>query len=254
MSSDRTTSGEDDAADTEELAGLEDPDTEDPDTEAQVAEGLDTEESVTEEPGDEESGAAAGEAGPITPKRLVLGATALALAAFIVAAVFGVMWLIASTSDSAELGSARESVRSAGREAVQAFTELDYENPDAYFRRNKEVSTPELAKQIQKSEDTYRKALSDAKTKVTTTVQDIAVQELNAHDGTATFLAVASTDITQGEKSSTKVLRLKGQMQRVDEDGTQVWKLAGISEVPIVGAPAPNGQGQGQGQGQGSGK
>ncbi|WP_235999435.1 hypothetical protein [Qaidamihabitans albus] len=169
------------------------------------------------------------------PRWLLLGTAALAAASFIVAAVFGVMWWVAASDDSADIANARENVVRATGTAVKAFTELDYENPDAYFSRQKEITTGELHKQIGQSEETYRKAIAEAKTKVVSTVQDIAVEELNDHEGKASALATVSNKVTQGETESTKTLRLQVQMTRVDENGEQVWKLSSIGEVPVVG-------------------
>lgn len=205
--------------------------------------------------------------GPL-PKRLLLGSAALALAAFIVAAVFGVLWLVTATGDRAELAASRDEVIDTARKGVQAVTEVDYQNPDKYFERSKAVSTDEFAKQLTKAEDSFRKMLSQAKVKVETDVQDVAVQQLNDHEGTATFLAVARTEVTTADKSRTKVMRLKGQAERVSTGGSQEWKLSGLSPVPVVGsgAQAPNsgqksGSGaqqgesqQGSGQGSGPGK
>ncbi|EHR48974.1 hypothetical protein SacmaDRAFT_0678 [Saccharomonospora marina XMU15] len=172
-------------------------------------------------------------AGP--PGWLVPASAAFALAAFVVAAVFAVMWWVASGSDDAEVAGAREDVVRAAGNAVTALTELDYENPDAYFERQKTLATDELRKTIEQSEKSYRDAIAKAKTKVVSTVQDVAVEELNVHEGKASALATVSLDVTQGDKQSTKALRLELQLTRVDENGEQVWKLANMGEVPVVG-------------------
>ncbi|NIJ14237.1 Mce-associated membrane protein [Saccharomonospora amisosensis] len=172
-------------------------------------------------------------AGP--PKWLVAASAAFAVAAFVVAAVFGVMWWVASGSDDAEIAGAREDVVRAAGNAVTALTELDYENPDAYFERQKTLATDELRKMIEQSEKSYRDAIAKAKTKVVSTVQDVAVEELNVHEGKASALATVNLDVTQGDKQSAKALRLELQLTRVDENGEQVWKLANMGEVPVVG-------------------
>lgn len=169
------------------------------------------------------------------PRWLVLGSAALAVAAFVVAATFGIMWWVASSDDAADVAAAREDVVRAASRSVMAYTELDYENLDAYFGRQKEVTTGDLLKQISQSEKTYRKAIEDAKTKVVSTVQDVAVEELNAHEGKASALAMVRTKVTQGDNEGTKVLRLEVEMTRVDDGGQQVWKLSGIGEVPVAG-------------------
>ena len=235
------------------------------------AEGFgDAADDTVDEPADETAGEAADESEPVAteadsrkllPKRLLLGSAALALASFIVAAVFGVMWLVTATGEQADLATSRNAVADSASNAVQAVTEIDYQNPDEFFQRSKAVSTEDFGKQLTKAEDSLRKALAKAKTTVDTQVMDVAVQQLNDHEGTATFLAVARTDISQGDRNATKMLRLKGQMERVSTGGGQQWKLAGLSEVPVVGsgASAPNAgsgaqQGAGQKSGQGAGQ
>ncbi|VVJ24178.1 FIG00821219: MCE associated membrane protein [Amycolatopsis camponoti] len=171
-----------------------------------------------------------------TPKEssriLVLGAAALALAALIAAAIFGVQWWVAENDDNAGLAASREAVVKAGTNALKAYTEVDYQDLDGFFARQKSVSDDKMSQQIDQSAPTFRKALADAKTKVTTDVQDIAVEELDDHEGKASFLAAIATTVTQGDKSSAKPLRLEVSMTRVGDD----WKLSGIDSVPLVAA------------------
>ena len=163
---------------------------------------------------------------------LVLGAAALALAALIAAAIFGIMWWAAASDDNADLAASREAVVKAGTNALKAYTEVDYTDLDGFFARQKAVSDDKMGQQIDQSAPTFRKALSDAKTKVTTDVQDIAVEELDDHEGKASFLAAIATTVTQGDKSSAKPLRLEVSMTRVGGE----WKLSGIDSVPLVAA------------------
>ncbi|RSD17802.1 hypothetical protein [Amycolatopsis eburnea] len=165
-------------------------------------------------------------------RTLVLGAGALALAALIAAAFFGIQWWAAAADDNAELAASREAVVKAGSNALKAYTEVDYQDLDGFFARQKSVSDDKMAQQIDQSAPTFRKALADAKTKVTTDVQDIAVEELDDHEGKASFLAAIATTVTQGDKSSAKPLRLEVSMTRVGD----AWKLSGIDSVPLVAA------------------
>ncbi|WP_020662821.1 hypothetical protein [Amycolatopsis benzoatilytica] len=169
---------------------------------------------------------------PGSPRVWRFGAGAFALAALVVAIVFGILWLVAEMNGDRDLASARDDVVKQGTAAVLAYTEVDYQHVDDYFTRVKEVSNDDMAKQITNAEPTYKKALTDQQTKVTTTVQDIAVEELNEHDGKASFLAAITTNSTAGGKTGTKVLRLEVQMTRVGSD----WKLSGIDSVPLVAA------------------
>ncbi|AIJ20731.1 hypothetical protein [Amycolatopsis methanolica] len=170
-------------------------------------------------------------AGDKLGRYLVLGTAALAAAALIVAGIFGVQWWVASADDNLALAQARDDVVKAGTAAVKAYTELDYTNPDAYFAQQKAVSTQDLVDQITASEQNYRQAMADAKTKVTTTVQDIGVEELDLHGGKASFLAAISTLVAQeGAQPAAKPLRLEVQMTRVGDE----WKVSGIGSVPLV--------------------
>jgi Mce-associated membrane protein len=173
---------------------------------------------------------------PRTARWVLLGSAAFALAALLAAAVFGVQWWISSSNDNAGLAAVREDVVRVGGVAVKAYTEVDYTDLDGFFNRQKAVSDPAMRDQLTQLEPTYRKALSDAKTKVATTIQDIAVEELNDHEGKASFLAAITTKVSQGDQSSVKALRLEIQMTRIEENGDQVWKLSGIDNVPLVAA------------------
>ncbi|MDT7798430.1 MAG: Mce-associated rane protein [Actinomycetota bacterium] len=184
------------------------------------------------EPEEESSGATKVPSNESSSRILVLGAAALALAALIAAILFGVMWWVAANDDNADLAASREAVVKAGTNALKAYTEVDYQDLDGFFARQKSVSDATMSQQIDQSAPTFRKALSDAKTKVTTDVQDIAVEELDDHEGKASFLAAIATTVTQGDKSSAKPLRLEVSMTRVGDD----WKLSGIDSVPLVAA------------------
>lgn len=181
---------------------------------------------------DEEPAGASVAPGRDPARVLVLGAAALALAALIAAAIFGVQWWVAANDDNAGLAASREAVVKAGTNALKAYTEVDYTDLDGFFARQKAVSDDKMSQQIDQSAPTFRKALADAKTKVVTDVQDIAVEELDDHEGKASFLAAIATTVTQGDKSSAKPLRLEVSMTRVGDD----WKLSGIDSVPLVAA------------------
>jgi Mce-associated membrane protein len=164
------------------------------------------------------------------PRWAVLGAAAFSLAALIAAAVFGIGWWSASTDDNTGLAQARDDVVRVGGAAVKAYTEVDYQDLDGFFKRQLAVSDPAMAAQLQQTESSFRQQLTTAKTKVTTTIQDIAVEELDNHQGKASFLAAITTLVTQGTTSANKALRLEVQMSRVGSD----WKLSGIDSVPLV--------------------
>ncbi|HKS47685.1 MAG TPA: hypothetical protein VJT49_21750 [Amycolatopsis sp.] len=162
---------------------------------------------------------------------LVLGVAGFAAASLIVAAVFGVQWWVAASDDNLALAQARDEVLRAGTAAVKANLELDYTNPDGYFQKQLEISSTNWQQQVKALEDNARKVMATAKTKVTSTVEDIAVEELNQHDGKASLLAAASYVVNaEGQPPATKQLRLEIAMVR---EG-QAWKLDSIGAVPTV--------------------
>ncbi|MEW2499402.1 hypothetical protein ACQPXB_03875 [Amycolatopsis sp. CA-161197] len=167
---------------------------------------------------------------PGSPRVWLFGAGAFALAAFVVAVVFGIMWWVAGTGENADLAKSRDDVVKAGAAAVEAYTTVDYTNLNEYFDHQKAVSDTNMAQQIDAGRATYSKALTDSKVKVTATVQDIAVEELDDHEGKASFLAAITTTNSAGGQTSSKALRLEASMTRVGSE----WKLSGIDSVPLV--------------------
>lgn len=186
----------------------------------------------TAEAGESSGAQDSGESG--LPRWTLIGAAAFATAAFIVAAVFGVLWFANATGEDAEVAAERQDVVRVAGQAVTAFTELDHTKLDEYFERQKELSTGELSQQISQAEDTYRKAITEAKSKVTTTVHDIAVNELNTREGKASAVAAASTKVQRGSDEGTKTMRLEIQLSRQGEDAP--WKVSQIGDVPVAGA------------------
>lgn len=187
---------------------------------------------VAEQPDRAVEPGAAVEAGTASkmPRWVVLAAAAFSLAALIAAAVFGIGWWSASADDNTGLAQARDDVVRVGGAAVKAYTEVDYQDLDGFFKRQVSVSDPTMAAQLQQTEANFRTQLAAAKTKVSTTIQDIAVEELDNHQGKASFLAAITTLVTQGTTSANKALRLEVQMTRIGSD----WKLSGIDSVPLV--------------------
>lgn len=167
---------------------------------------------------------------------LVPGSAALAAAAVVVAAVFGIMWWVAASGDDVRIAQARHDVSQAAHQAVAILTKLDSEEAEAGFQRQKSVTTGDLHDQLERAEEQASKIITETETKTVSTVQDVAVSELNVHEGKASVLAVVSNQVTQGDQQSTKLLPLEVQMQRVDDDGEQVWKLSSFTLVPYTGA------------------
>lgn len=170
------------------------------------------------------------------PRWLVLGGAAFATAAFLAAALFGILWLVAANDHDADRASERDDVVRVGGNAVKAFTELDYTKPDQYFSRAVAASTKEIGDQIKASQEANTKTMGEAKTTTTTRILDLAVEELNSDEGKATFIAALQVEVKQGDKAVQKPMRVEVQMTRQAENGDQVWKLSGIDSVPVVSA------------------
>ncbi|WP_433409128.1 hypothetical protein ACQPZU_02110 [Saccharomonospora azurea] len=223
-----------DDSDTTEVESRADEDTDGSADSADPADPSETDDAERTEPDDVDD-ARTPRSGP--SRVLVFLGLALALAALVVAVVFGEMWRSAAGSDDVRIAESREAVVAAAGTAVVAFTGLDSEQPDEYFRRQKEIATGDLLKEIEATEQQYREAISQAKTTVDAQVADVAVEELNVHEGKALALAVVELTITQEKDSGTKTLRMQLHLERdrggADSDGSseQAWKVSGISPV-----------------------
>ncbi|TQJ03222.1 hypothetical protein [Amycolatopsis cihanbeyliensis] len=232
-SEDRGPEPTDDTESTEESVSTESAEDSTGSGDADGTEDIDGTEDTEGATEDGESGAARGDR---LPRRLVFAAGALAVAALVTAGVFGVQWWTAAADDNIDLAQAREEVIRVGSSAVKAFTELDYNKPDQFFDRSIAVSTDELAEQIDNAREANKKQMLEAKTVANTTVLDLAVDELNNHEGKARFLAAIQVEVKKGDQTSVKPMRVEVEMTRVDEDGDQAWKVSGISQVPVIGA------------------
>lgn len=162
---------------------------------------------------------------------LVLGSAGLAAAALIVASVFGIQWWMSSNDGNVALAQTRDAVTKAGTNAVLAFIDADYTQVDAYFQRQLDIADPSFRAQLSSSQAATRQGLIDSKTKITGTTVEIGVEELNEHDGKATFLAAVGYVVNhEGQPPAPKQERLEVGMTRVGQD----WKVTGIESVPTI--------------------
>ncbi|MDV6013144.1 hypothetical protein [Haloechinothrix sp. LS1_15] len=175
-----------------------------------------------------------------TARNALFAALGFFAAAFIAAVVFGVLWWNASASEDAAVAHARDDVTEAADQAVRAYTEFDHEDPEAFRDNQMAVSTAEMQEQIELSWEGLQEVLAESEQSASTTVYDIAVDELDAHDGNAGVLAALGVTVTHGEESTERRIRVQMHMERVAEDGAEEWKLAGIDQVPVV----PPGEGE----------
>jgi len=172
------------------------------------------------------------EEGPNLGRYVLLGSATLAIAALIVAAIFGIQWWVSSGDDNLALAQDRDQVSKTTAQAVRSFIAVDYTNVDQYFQQQLDISDNDLQSQLKGNQQNYRQAIIDAKTKVTdVNVMDVGVEELNTHDGKANALAAVSYVVNRdGQQPAPKMQRLELQLTKVGAD----WKLSSIGSVPMV--------------------
>lgn len=177
------------------------------------------------------AGSATGEGagGFFTSRNMFLLALAVSIGAFVVAAVFGVLWWTAAASDESETAAGREEVIVAASQAIRAFTEFDHQNPDRFRDSQLAIATTGMRSQIEQSWPKLREAIVKGKRSANTTIFDIAVDELNLHEGKASVIAALEVQVKGGEETAKKRIRIQTQMERVEDS----WKLAGIDQVPV---------------------
>lgn len=161
----------------------------------------------------------------LTPRKVFVGALVLSLVTFVVMAVFGVLWWTSATGEESDVASARDEVVQQAAEGVKAITEFDYRDLDGAKNRQLAVATDEMRAQIEQAwKSRERGDLEKNKRSATTTIFDIAVDELNVREGKAKVLAAVEVKITDTKDNGVQRLRFQADMERVDD----VWKLAAI--------------------------
>lgn len=170
-----------------------------------------------------------GSGGFFTSRNMFLLALAVSIGAFVVAAVFGVLWWTAAAGDESETAATRDEVIVASSEAIRAFTEFDEQNPDAFRESQLAIANEDMKAQIEQSWPKLREAIVKGKRSATTTIFDIAVEELNVHEGKASVIAALEVQVKGGKETAKKRIRIQTQMERVEDS----WKLAGIDQVPV---------------------
>ncbi len=168
--------------------------------------------------------------GLLSPKNAFLVTLSVSIAAFVVAVVFGVLWWTAVASDESDTAQAREQVIEASAQAIKAYTEFDHTEPDLFRDSQMAVSTKEMQNQIEQSWPGLREAIVNNKRSASTRIFDIAVDELNVHEGKAAVIASLEVEVKGGEDTASKRIRIQTQMERVEDS----WKLPGIDQVPVI--------------------
>lgn len=171
-----------------------------------------------------------GAGGPLKGRTAFNVSLVAAAVAFVAAVLFGVLWWSAASGDQAEISSARDEASAAAQGAIAAFTQFDYRQPEEYANSQIAVSTDEWAKQIEPNKKRLSEVIAKSKQVATSKILDIAVDELNAHEGKASVIASLEATVTRGEENATKRIRIQVDMTRVDG----VWKVAGIDQVSVV--------------------
>lgn len=172
--------------------------------------------------------------GGLTSKKVFLTALAVTVVAFLAAATFGVLWLTTAAGEESEVAETRDEVVQEATKGVKAFTEFDYRSLDDARNRQMAISTKEMQGQLEQIwQPKAREAIIKQKRSASTTVFDIAVDELNTREGKARVLAALEVKLAEGEQSGVQRLRIQAEMERVDG----VWKIAGLDRI----AEAPPG-------------
>lgn len=176
--------------------------------------------------------------GLLTAKNAFLAALAVCVAGLIVAVLFGVLWWSSATGDEARIAEERDAVVAASESALRAYTEFDHENPQEYKENQLAVSNDEMQDQIEASWADLEEFIVENEQSVHTTVFDVAVDDLDVHEGVASVIGSLEVEVGQAGQVGTNRLRVQTEMERVEENGNQQWKLAGIDQVPVI----PQGQ------------
>lgn len=185
-------------------------------TEAEVARPI--EEAAADEPA----------GGRVLTRRFQV-AVAAATVAFIAAVVLGVLWYMETNTSEYQVGTGRADVEAAASNGVRAYTEIDYERPDAFRESQKAISTDSLYEQMGKGWSTYRKTIVSSQLKVDVDILDIGVQRIDTHKGDAVALAaVKITRSAKGMEEQSGMLRIITQLKRVGDD----WKIVDVTNAP----------------------
>lgn len=158
-----------------------------------------------------------------------LVASVFAVLGLIAAATFGILWWTESSSDAAKNATARDEVVGAAEQAISAFAEVDYQNPDRYRDQQVAVSTDELAQHVKDGWKQARDVIVKAKRSSEIEFFAVAVEELNAYDGTATVIASSEVTLSFEDQNAQLPRRWRAQMKRIDGE----WKLSDIELIPI---------------------
>ncbi len=158
-----------------------------------------------------------------------LVASILVVVGLIAAVTFGILWWVTSSSDAAQNAKARDEVVAAAEQAITAFAEVDYKNPDKYRNQQVAVSTDELAQHVKDGWKQARQVIVKAQRSSEVKFFDIAVEELNAYEGTASAIASSEVTLSFEDQSAKLPRRWRAQLKRVDGE----WKLSDIELIPI---------------------
>ena len=161
----------------------------------------------------------------VTPYRALAVLVALAAVAAI---VLGVLWAMASTSDSLALAQERDTVLLDARQAAINLNTLDAKNVDAGLDLWQQSSTGSVLDEFTQNRAEYAKAVTDSKRATVATVPDAAVSELDDRAGVARVLLGVDVTVTpEGQDPILTRQRLALEMTRTDTG----WKVSKLSPV-----------------------
>jgi Mce-associated membrane protein len=154
----------------------------------------------------------------------------LVLAAAVAAVWTGWSWYAAAHDDNAAFARTRDTVLSAGEQAVQNMNTLDHADIGHGLDVWESSSTGDLHTQLVQGRADFEKQVQQAQTVTTAKVLSGAVTELDTRTGKASVMvALRITVEAPKSKPSVKESRMLGELTRTAAG----WKLSELAEAPL---------------------
>ncbi|MCP2165864.1 hypothetical protein [Goodfellowiella coeruleoviolacea] len=152
----------------------------------------------------------------------------LAAVAFVLMAVFGVLWWTTATNDSLRYAQTRDEVLRVGQQGIVNFNTFDFRKPDDAFALWLDSSTGPLHDETATMRDQNKKLFEDTKRTTKAEVLDASVVELDDRAGKAKVMAAVQTVVTpDGGEPYVDRQRLQAELTRTDGG----WKLSAIAKI-----------------------
>jgi Mce-associated membrane protein len=153
-------------------------------------------------------------------------AAAVAVVAFLAAAVFGVLWWNTATGDQHRIAEARDAAVAAPTAGVEGLGALDFQDTPKHPQRRQANAPAPVRNDWQEQFEAMREHVADAEMRAKADVIGAAVHELNVHEGSAAVVAVIQAEDGQQGGFQGQILT---QLKR--EDGA--WKVDDLGLTPV---------------------